>query len=229
MPKKSKESLKSKNTKYIVSLCVVDALIMGSLLFHRETLATSTFKDLAPEIAKSGSIAGAFSLLGLVLAHLFSSDVKEILVFWRTKDVLPGHRAFSYYLQSDPRIDVAELTKKHKKLPTDPREQNALWYRFLKIHEKQPEVEQAHQMFLLFRDLAAISFLAAIVVPLGSILLHLAVKDVLMTDAVLAVQFFLFMISARNSSSRLVTTVLALESGKKVISTQKKRPTGQSG
>ena len=95
---------------------------------------------------------------------LISAEAKARLVFLRWRHALPGHRAFSKYAASDPRIDVAKLKKVcGNKFPEDPVEQNRTWYRLYKAVEGNPSVVQVQRDFLLMRDYAALAALFAVV------------------------------------------------------------------
>jgi hypothetical protein len=47
--------------------------------------------------------------------------------------------------------------------PTDPNEQNALWYKLYKSVAADPSVVQVHRPFLLTRDYAGIAFMLLVV------------------------------------------------------------------
>ena len=53
----------------------------------------------------------------LILDGIVTSDFKEVLVCWRLKNTLPGHRAFSVHAKADPRVDMKALEDKHGPLP----------------------------------------------------------------------------------------------------------------
>src|SRR5262245_40187581 len=78
-----------------------------------------------------------------VLNGLLNADLKARLVFLRWRHALPGHRAFSKYALSDPRIDPSALEKVNGgSLPTDPIEQNRAWYRLYRASENDHAVRQ---------------------------------------------------------------------------------------
>jgi hypothetical protein len=52
--------------------------------------------------------------------------------------------------------------EKHGPLPTEPRAQNALWYRLYKTIADHPAVLQVHRKYLFTRDYAVASFLLLI-------------------------------------------------------------------
>ena len=74
----------------------------------------------------------ALPLATLILDSIVTADFKAVLVYWRQKDTLPGHRAFSVHGKADPRVDMRALEDKHGPLPDEPSEQNELWYKLSK-------------------------------------------------------------------------------------------------
>jgi len=158
---------------------------------------------------KDGLFLVMAPLLALVCTGLISSAVKASLVFWRIRHILPGHRAFSKWAETDPRIDTEKLHRKLGELPKDPTKQNTAWYALLKEHGKVPAVAEAHGQYLLARDLAAISLLFAV---FGSIAL-MAVENDLKWAGIyffaMLLHYFILAIVARNHGNALVCNVLA--------------------
>ena len=157
--------------------------------------------------------------LGVVLAGvvngLLSADIKARLVFWRWSNPLPGSFAFSRYAQRDARIDTAALRQVVGDWPTEPRQQNAIWYRLYKTVEHEPAVMDAHRYFLLTRDYAALAFLVFVVAgPLGLWLLPSALTAGAYIGLLL-LQYLLARQAASNYGVRFVTTVLSLKAAGK--------------
>lgn len=175
---------------------------------------------LAPQLlgtpAVGARIAGALTALLappvlLLLNTLVPQDFKHILVFWRLRDVLPAHRAFTLYVNGDPRIDAAALKARIGEFPLDPRDQQNLWFRIYQRYKTDLSVVDAHRPFLIFRDLAALSFLLAVIVPV--VLYGLAFSIAAWsTLAVFSGQYFLATLASRQAARRFVCTVLSLES-----------------
>ena len=154
--------------------------------------------------------AGVGVVFAGVVNGLVSPLTKARLVFWRWSNPLPGSFAFSRYAARDPRIDLEALRQAIKAWPSDPREQNALWYRLYKSVENEPAVIDAHRSFLLTRDYTAIAFIVLLVAgPLG--LFFLSAKFAAIYVAVLLLQCLLARQAASNYGNRFVTTVLALK------------------
>ena len=151
----------------------------------------------------------------MLLTSLLSADAKAAIVFWRLKETLPGHRAFSVYAPRDSRINVDALRKNIGTFPDDAREQNTLWFKLYKKVEFEVTVAQAHRHYLLFRDFAAMSLLLA---PLATLALYLsgaASPATWIAFAILCGQYAATALAARNNGIRFVTNVLTLHSVKR--------------
>jgi hypothetical protein len=132
----------------------------GNLLSSGVDEVIKQWRDLLP--------AGFGVVLAGVVNGLLSSDTKARLVFWRWAHPLPGSFAFSRYAQRDSRIDLAALEKRVGPFPSEPREQNARWYKLYKSICNEPAVIDAHRYFLLTRDYSGIAFLLLLTAgPLG--------------------------------------------------------------
>jgi hypothetical protein len=199
-------SAKSGQTAWLSAFAAFDISIVGLLV--------------APHVnAGSFDLAMATKLLSVVLApaailllgSLMSADLKSAIVFWRVKDVLPGHRAFSKYMALDVRINIEKLKSRLGELPETPESQQAEWYRIYRLHHQEPAVIDANKRFLLFRDLASVSALVAMIIP--AIFWVTAQYEVIRPAAVVfAIQYVLGAIAAQLAGIRLVKTVLAIES-----------------
>ena len=152
---------------------------------------------------------------------MLPQDLKATLVYWKIKQALPGHEAFSKYGPADSRVDMASLRKNVGALPTDPREQNSLWYKLYRKVGSEVGVMDSHKAFLLFRDMAAISILLAIAVPITFLLVGVQVFVVWWALALFLGQYFITAIAARNTGIRFVGTVLAEHSIRRVTAAAK--------
>jgi hypothetical protein len=159
-------------------------------------------------------ISGASPVIVLLLSSLLSSDAKAVLVFWRLRDALPGHRAFSVHAMHDPRIGLEALRKHVGAFPEAPRDQNATWYRLFKKVDSEASVAQAHRHYLLFRDLTTLSLLLAPLAALTLYFLGVTPAAIAFAGMLLGGQYAAMAIAARNCGVRLVTNVLALHSAK---------------
>ena len=171
---------------------------------------------LDPLRAGAAAVGGVFSLL---LLNLLPTPVKETLVYWRRRDVLPGSRAFTELGPRDARVDMATLESVHGPLPQVPQGQNQLWYQIYQKNESQPGVRDAQKSYLLYRELASVSLLLLALLLVGTLFAFALVPrdpgalEGLFTALLLGV-YFLAAVNARNSGTRFVTNVLAVEGAK---------------
>jgi hypothetical protein len=123
-------------TKYLLPIVTVYAASAAWLGLDRVTAVTSVLQHLG--------VAAVGGLILLVLQEVVPRSTKEILVFFRFKDRLPGCRAFSVIAARDPRIDPVELGVLLPSATMNGVEQNALWYRWLKSMESDPAIADNH-------------------------------------------------------------------------------------
>lgn len=107
------------------------------------------------EAAITGTCSVLFSATLVMITNFLPQSIKHKLLFFRWKDELPGCRCHEL-AQHDLRIDTESAQLVWPELfdsKTNGNKRNAIWYR--KIYQPQrevPEVQHAHQQFLLYRD-----------------------------------------------------------------------------
>jgi len=208
---KQNRSLKSRNIKWmatfvVYNLAVYAAFTTGTVEFW--TKLDSTFQAMNAGGALAAVIA---PVLSIVLQGIISAEMKGRIIFLRWRNALPGHRAFSQYAQSDPRIDINHLSSKLGGLPQDPSEQNQIWFQLLKKHSDQPAVDNAHQVFLLTRDIMALSLLLLVFGGISYIIQGISCTNLLWYAVYMISQALLTGYSANQYGKRLVTNVIACE------------------
>jgi hypothetical protein len=190
-------------------------IAVNSLFFYGVVQANAIKVDgLRAIFTDTSNLApiGIALVISTVLNGFLSADNKARLVFLRWRNPLPGHRVFSEYAVSDPRIDLAELFKIHGgDLPFDPVEQNRVWYRMFKSIEKEPAINQAHRDFLLLRDYTGLSFLFFLFLGAAGLCAIPSAKVGATYLVVLALQYVVVRQAASNCGIRFATTVLALK------------------
>ncbi len=207
----AQKPLKVANLGWLWSVVALDTIALVLLAFPG--LPTSeTLKDFAWVRVL---VAGVAPVVVLLLTSLLSADAKAAIVFWRAKETLPRHRAFSIYAASDSRINVDALRKNVGPFPDDPREQNTRWFKLYKKVESEVTVTQAHRHCLLFRDLAAMSLLLAPIATLTLSLSGSASPTAWIAFALLCTQYAATALAGRNNGVRFVTNVLTLHSVKR--------------
>lgn len=141
-----------------------------------------------------------------------SAETKATLVYWRRRDALPGHHAFSRYAAEDSRIDLERLRKAFKgAFLKAPAEQNATWYKLYKSVRNDVMVLDANRVFLLLRDYASLSALFVVIFGLGGFVLMGSKLVAAEYVGALVLQYLIVRTAAANAGVRLVTNVLALK------------------
>ncbi|WP_440940233.1 hypothetical protein [Immundisolibacter sp.] len=206
------KSLKSANVPGLVA--VIAANLFGFLAMQGSLMtladATHSLADLANQVMPASiAVAVVFVINGLMPA-----DAKARIVFLRWDNPLPGSEAFSRYLHTDPRISVDEIERKYGDLPSNARDQNALWYRMYKAIADEPAVSQVHRAYLFTRDFAAIALMLLVLLGPAAAFQFSDSAAVLSYGGIMSAQLALAIQSARNYGKRFVTTVLAITSSK---------------
>ena len=205
-------NLKAKNVWWLRLFLGVNVAVFLSIAIGHQLTATTIEHFWQRLSAKDGLLALCFPLATLVLNGVFGDLGKARLVFWRWENPLPGCRAFSVIMGTDPRIDVARLRSKLSPVPSKPKEQNALWYRIYKTHANNQIIWDAHRVYLLTRDLAAMAAIFAVTFITGVFVAGIAWRLAAAYCAALLAQYLIVATSARNYGNRFVANVLVEES-----------------
>lgn len=163
-------------------------------------------------ITTSAVASGLITLAQIIYSGLLGDEVKAVLVFWRLKHPLPGCRAFSTIAPRDPRIDAVRLKVRLGELPTDPDEQNRVWYRLYRQHKDEAPINDAHGSYLLARELACLSIAFLLALPTLALALGVSFKVALPYAGILLILYVLVAYSGNYYGRRLVANVLAIES-----------------
>lgn len=209
---KKQSSLKSKNAVFLWLFIGVNFAVFLSVVVGAQLTYESVEHFWQRVSAKNGLIALCIPLATVVLNGVLGDMAKARLVFWRWKNPLPGCRAFSELVNTDPRIDVAALKAKHGAFPRSPKDQNALWFQIYKKHAAALTVSEGHRVYLLTRDMASLSLIFALVFPLCAFLSPIHRGVAFVYCAALLGQYLIVATSARNYGRRFVLNVLTEES-----------------
>ena len=162
----------------------------------------------------SGVLGGASLIIALVLDSVLPRSAKEVFVNWRIRHAAPGHRAFTDYVRHDSRIDLSRLKASIGEFPTDPVDQNTLWYRLYRECQNEPSVVSALKDYLLGRDLGVVSLLFLVggtIILLGSIGFDASTG---WFAGITAAEYVIFSHIARIQGVSLVTNVLAISAAR---------------
>jgi hypothetical protein len=212
MKRDGNQSLKSLNMKWLVLLAVADVLFL-LLFIAPEVTNRATMTQLGISRILTTTV---MPVVVLLVVNVLPHDLKSMFVYWKPLGVLPGSEVFTKYGPLDPRIDMNELKKNVGVFPTLPTEQNSKWYKLYKMVPNEPEVLEAHKMFLLYRDMAVLSLALIVVAPFWLSFAGSTTSAIVLTFIILATQYLLTAVSARWCGVRFVCNVLAIHSAKKV-------------
>ncbi|MBL0946237.1 MAG: hypothetical protein IBJ04_18125 [Hydrogenophaga sp.] len=201
--------LKAANMKWLVALAALDATLVLLLL-------APSLVDVGAVAALRAACITALPVVVLLLIGVLSHNAKAVLVYWRLKDPLPGSEAFTKHATADARIDIKALAKNVGALPSDPREQNAVWYKLYRRVSGDPAVAEAHKLYLLYRDMAVMSLVLLPVVPATLWYAGASPGSQGITALIFLTQYLACAMAARHSGIRLVSNVLAIHSTTKV-------------
>jgi hypothetical protein len=169
--------------------------------------------------AKDGILAFFTPLISLVLSSAFAKNLKEMLVFWKLQDILPGHRAFSRIIHDiEPNVLELDLLTnmlkdgiiKKDDLPVDPAEQNAVWYKIYLVlkREEDKDIISKSKNYIRLRDSATVGFMFFFFGTIGLVLTHTSVKWIPVYSVVCLILYVLLARGARNMAINLVHAVL---------------------
>lgn len=206
----SNDELKAQNKLWLAGFAALHLVIFWGLS-TKGSVDFSGLRSIADTVLSGkGFIAAGSVFLVTILGGVFPDHFKAVLVFWRWRHPLPGCRAFTVIAKADPRIDFGELERHLGTLPTDPAQQNRLWYKVYKTHANNPAVTQAHRVYLLTRDITCLSALFLLVLPVSLYLAGATLTLVRNYGLALLVIYMIVAVSSRNYANRFVTNVLAL-------------------
>lgn len=200
-------SLKDINRPALVLVVVANIALYYAILFGFDVFRFSNLMTNYENYLPSAFLALIVGVLNSQLNHAS----KARLVFWRWKHPLPGCMAFTSIMNTDDRIDPAVLRTFQDPLPTDPAEQNRLWYRWYREFQNEPRISQVHREYLFTRDWTGLSVLLGVaLIPLA--FWQMEHKLAFILTIIMVIQYLIVRRSARNHARRFVASVLASKS-----------------
>ncbi len=205
----NESNLKAKNAPSLWVFFFFNLTVFAGLFFASYFDAILNDFKLMLSIRTSGIIIAPVVLF--IVNGFLSSEQKAVLVFWKFKNVLPGSRAFSKYGKRDSRVDIKRLAVLHAPLPTDPMDQNRLWFKLYKSHRDDIAILKAHKDFLLARDMTSMAFLNLALAGIPMLFFG-AAPLVYYYLLFLTLQYLFLVRVGQNKGEAFVTNVLAIES-----------------
>jgi hypothetical protein len=210
----SAKTLQQQNRRALLVFLVANVI----MFFVINSLPTALLADFdLVELGIQGGVSAAWAVgahtLTAVLVWQVGQKWKNILVFRRKRNPLPGCRAFSELADQDERIDKKALEKVVGSFPTDPRAQNQAWYKLYKRVEDLPVVLDVHGKFLLFREMTTLVVMLApfLVVP-SAFISSWGTAGI--CALILAAEYMFISRAGQTAGERFVTTVMARASKK---------------
>lgn len=175
-------------------------------------LSQGELPTLQTALERALPAAGLFILCQL-LQDLVPKSVKEVLVFGRLTDRLPGHRAFSKVAITDTRIPITRFNTESGEAELDGPGQNALWYGMYKKVSSDPSVAHESFRYLAWRDETTTLMLLGIVSMSFALFGWLSWRHVMIATAACLASSLVTALAARNAANALVRNVLAQTTG----------------
>ncbi|HOO49958.1 MAG TPA: hypothetical protein PLK94_01570 [Alphaproteobacteria bacterium] len=204
------KSLKSTYRRDLALFTAINFVVFWVIILSPVDL--NTWQDVYKTVTLKDGVFLSLSPIATIILGLFSATAKARLVYWHYNYPLPGSRAFTVHMKTDHRIDPKTLEKKWGPLPTNPEDQNRLWYRIYKDVERDIRVQESHRDWLFSRDLAAYSVFFLIVFVPSAVGSNANWRVTLIYVIITIVQYLILIIAARTYGNRFVCNVLAIES-----------------
>jgi hypothetical protein len=201
--------IKNENRKWLIIYLLIQ-IVLFALFAGNSSFNLTNADQLITKIKNTqGFIPLSVAILIIVMEGIFKNSIKEFLVFWRFKNRLPGHRAFSHICPKDPRIDMekVQLLFPHG-IPSAPKEQNNEWYNIYRKYQNEILVFYAHKAYLLTRDLASLTVVLLPFVLAGHFIMGTKASMITYHLIILVVLYIVTSFSSRNYGERFVANVV---------------------
>ena len=202
-------SIKSRYRGRLKAFVALIALLVFAVFSGSDVLGAIQVRQWTALVDLKLMLCLVLPLATLILDGIVTPDFKAVLVYWKWRNPLPGHEAFTVHGQEDDRVDMDALEAEYGPLPTDSAEQNLRWYKLSKATEDRASVDEAHYAWLLTRDLTNLS-LSLLIVSVGlGVALRVGGWDWIVLVSAQALLYVVLRQVAANKGIRFVTTVLA--------------------
>jgi hypothetical protein len=203
-----REYLKRKNQIMVVPFMFVCVATYATFLSGADFSWHELEMRFAELSKRNGVLAAFMPALVLILGGVLSASMKARLIFWRWRYALPGHRVFTKLAPKDCRVNMKAVEAKMITLPTEPKEQNAAWYKLYEKYEDNLIVKASHKQFLVARDMSIISLVFSLGGTIGLAFARLPAGYVLSYCLIMFLLYILLAITAQNHGKRFVCNVL---------------------
>jgi hypothetical protein len=196
---------------YIGILLLLSALVLG-LETPASNASISNIQINIP-ILPVTAVTAILLLFCVTIQNLLPSNLREVIVFWRFDDRLPGFRAFSKIAQADARINTKRISALGGSPNLSPKQQNELWYQWYMQFPNEPSVWNVGRLYLAYRDLASVIVITSPIAILVWLMSTINIGVIMALIGFILISYLATIIVARNKANELVSNVLALKSG----------------
>jgi hypothetical protein len=171
-------------------------------------------------VVKENSLAFVgIGLAAMLVQDLIPKAAKEVLVFWRLHERLPGHRAFSEIAFQGSNIDRNEIPDFESLRDSESEKQQIEFYKMYRNVGNDSAVSHISQRYIAWRDTTVLLFLLSLItVPVVYTIDQSKIVHVGLTlSAVSLACAILTAIAAQNSAVALVIQVLSLRTKQESI------------
>jgi hypothetical protein len=154
----------------------------------------------------------AMGIAAMLVQDIVPKQVKEVIVFWRFKYRLPGHRAFTSKFLENRSIDVAKIQNIDAICESSSDVQQREFYKLYKTVSELKSVSHYSQRYIAWRDLSSLLLILGLVS--FPVLCTLEYRRAMEAGVVLSCAAFIALLftslAARNCANELVVLVLSL-------------------
>lgn len=210
------KSLKEQNAWLIRAAMIAHIVAFAWIATEPLKLLSMSARGVAEKLealALPGSASlGIIVIASLLLLGMIPPDWRDRIIHLKWRHPLPGCRAFTKIGPNSSHVDMQALIAKLGPLPTDPSDQNKLFYKIYKTVRDDVGVCDAHRRYLAARDIGTITAILVLPLPvLAAFATHNGGRS-LAYAMLLFVTYILCALAAKNYSWRMVQHVLALNS-----------------
>lgn len=209
----SDKTLKDQNAWLIRGFIFLIGILFFCFSYGVPAIEEDSWDALVSRFSETLGPAG-FGLIVLSITKLWLLGIlppllRDQIIHWKSRNPLPGSRAFSQIGPRDQRVDMARLGSDYGALPVDEDDQGRFFYRIYKSVDGSAGVDDAHRSYLAARDCATIAFLFLFLLTPVVYWISQDAKSAATFGIILIVVFLMMSLSARTYSVRFVQNVLA--------------------
>lgn len=219
----SMRNIKDEYRKYVISYFIIYIVVNIVIVFINLNIIQENWLEIIKNnefIIKpiySIIFIPLVMILALIVMNFFPSKIKDVLIFWKIKNALPGYRWQSDIAIKDSKLNLQKLNKKYEN-NLSPKEQQNIWYEAYQKCKGDEAILESQKNYLFARDLCTTTVLILpvifVIYILGKIFFNLPFSFFIINLMVLIVFYLLLVYVTRNCANRFVCNVLSIDSTK---------------